>query len=357
MHYLIIGQGLAGSVLAITLIKKGHKVTVYEDRQELTSSKVAVGLFNPVTGMSRSKTWYAEQLFPYLKTFYSDFEAISKSNFFHELPIYMPFSSIENQNEWMAKTGEDYWRNWVEISQNDQLFENKVYNEYGAMQTKHSGWLNTKQFIASTESFLLEKNALIFQKFNENNLIISVNFIKYEEIKYDGIIYCNGLEAANSKYFSWLNHAHVKGDVFEIECKTLPTNFAINKNGFILPIQNNIYKAGSTYNNFFNNPVSITEEGYEELNQKLKKILKIPYRVTKHIAATRPATKDRRPLLGSHPKYNNVFIFNGLGTKGVSLAPYLANHLVDFIEQKVELLPEININRCLKYYTKEFQNI
>lgn len=326
------------------------------DRAEtITSTKVAAGIFNPITGMNRSKTWKAEVLFPFLKTFYSKLAQDLHVDFYKEMPIYMPFSTLESQNEWYAKSSETYWKQWMHVSDQDAYFKG-VIRPYGGMETLQSGWLNTRLFVDTVGAFLQAQSLLHIKEFSISDLVVD-SHISYDGSQFDHLILCNGLDAAKDPLFSWLNHAHVKGDLFEVSMSDVPQSHIVNKNGFILPLPNGQFKVGSTYNNFFEDSVSATKEGYDQLEEKLLNIVDVSYTVTQHYAATRPATKDRRPLLGRHPKYNNVLIFNGLGTKGVSLAPYLAFHLVDHIEHKTPLLEEVSIERCLKYYKSEHQNV
>lgn len=268
----------------------------------------------------------------------------------------MPFSSVENQNEWMAKSGETYWKQWMKIADDPLELNGAVYNAYGGMLTQNSGWLDTKLFLDTCTKHFKELGVYTQKHVDESDILIHDDFVIYDTQKYDKVIFCNGLGAANSSYFSWLNHAHVKGDVFEIECESLRKDMAVNKNGFILPLPNGTFKAGSTYNNFFTDPWTVTPEGYNELHEKISNILNVPFKIVKHIAATRPATKDRKPLLGNNPDFKNVLIFNGLGTKGVSLAPYLANHFVNYLENKEALMPEVNVNRCLKHFKSNLKS-
>ena len=62
--------------------------------------------------------------------------------------------------------------------------------------------------------------------------------------------------------------------------------------------------------------------------------------------------KDRRPLIGLHPKHPQLAVFNGMGTKAVMLAPYFAIAFSDFLETGKELNSEVDIKR---YYTLENQ--
>ena len=46
-----------------------------------------------------------------------------------------------------------------------------------------------------------------------------------------------------------------------------------------------------------------------------------------------------------HKTYKNIYILNGLGTRGVMIGPYIANQLFNFIENEVPLEKEVDINR------------
>ncbi len=88
-----------------------------------------------------------------------------------------------------------------------------------------------------------------------------------------------------------------------------------------------------------------TEKGKAFLITQLQKVLKVSFEIVEHQAGIRPTVNDRRPLIGLHPKYTAVGVFNGLGTKGVMLAPYFANQFFDFLENKIPLHKEVDIAR------------
>ena len=104
-----------------------------------------------------------------------------------------------------------------------------------------------------------------------------------------------------------------------------------------------LFRVGSTYAWKFENNLP-TQEAKEYLIAELKQMIKIPFEVVAHEAAIRPTVQGRRPFLGVHGKHKQVGIFNGLGTKGVLLAPYFANHLSGFFAGENELMEEVNVN-------------
>lgn len=73
-----------------------------------------------------------------------------------------------------------------------------------------------------------------------------------------------------------------------------------------------------------------------------------PFEVVYQSAGIRPTVKDRRPLVGQHSQYKNLYILNGLGTRGVIVAPAISKQLYDLIEQNEPLESEINIARFNK---------
>ncbi|MEQ8425631.1 MAG: FAD-dependent oxidoreductase, partial [Cyclobacteriaceae bacterium] len=108
---------------------------------------------------------------------------------------------------------------------------------------------------------------------------------------------------------------------------------------------------GATYD-LTNLKNETTMEGKAELIQKAKDLLNFPFEVTHQDWGIRPSTIDRRPLIGEHPKSKNILIFNGLGTKGVSLAPYFSDQLASYLMGEGNLDKEANINRVKSLYSR-----
>ena len=88
-----------------------------------------------------------------------------------------------------------------------------------------------------------------------------------------------------------------------------------------------------------------TSKATDEIKSKLEKILKYPYEIIGQKAGIRPTTQDRRPLIGKHPEIGNAYIFNGLGTKGVSIAPYFSVMFTNWLLGEGTLSSEVDIKR------------
>jgi glycine/D-amino acid oxidase-like deaminating enzyme len=169
----------------------------------------------------------------------------------------------------------------------------------------------------------------------------------YKGKKYDGIIFCEGVEVRHNPWFVNLPINDTKGETLTIRSTTLPETESLNRKCFTLPIGNNEFRVGATYDwNTYN--ADITEEGKKQLQEMLTYITDQDYSIIDQKAGIRPTTVDRRPLMGAHPTFKNLFVFNGLGTKGYLLAPLLAKELIDSILDGGILDKEVLVSRTLK---------
>jgi glycine/D-amino acid oxidase-like deaminating enzyme len=117
---------------------------------------------------------------------------------------------------------------------------------------------------------------------------------------------------------------------------------------FVVPMGNDLYKVGATYN-WVDKSDLPTEEGKKELLDDLNELITCDYEIMEHRAGVRPTVKDRRPLVGTHPQFKNVHLLNGMGTRGVMLAPSMARDLFNSIEKGTDLDPNIDIKRIKRF--------
>ncbi|VAW27931.1 FAD-dependent cmnm(5)s(2)U34 oxidoreductase [hydrothermal vent metagenome] len=340
--YIIVGQGLAGSCLALELMEKGKTVMVFNDSNGNSSSRVAGGLINPITGRKMVLTWRANQLFPFLKRFYRNTERKLGTKFYHEIPIYRPFISVEEQNEWQGKSAETNYNPFVKKVVTKSEKEQVVVDPFGGLLLNGSGYLDTIIFLEAVNSWLEKDGMLVNEKFDFDSLNFIDDEVVYKNIKAKKVIFCNGVEIIQSNYFKEVKFRPVKGEVLKIAIS--PTlNKVYNRGVFIMP-RNGSHTVGSNYNHK-DLSWEKTEKARAEIEVKLQLLLLKEYKILDHKAGVRPSVSDRRPVLGSSSKNEQLIIFNGLGTKGVSLAPFFANQLANNLINGTEIEKEVNVNR------------
>jgi glycine oxidase len=70
----IVGQGLAGTLLAWELERNGAEFEIYDRGAAGRASAVAAGMINPITGQRLVKSWRVEELLPLARECYRALE-------------------------------------------------------------------------------------------------------------------------------------------------------------------------------------------------------------------------------------------------------------------------------------------
>lgn len=346
--FLIVGQGLAGTTLAFHLLKNGASIEIINNPELPSSSKVAGGMFNPVTGKHLAKTWLVDTLYPYLHSFYSDIEDLTNDRFLFSIPIYRPFKNEQQKNQFTKAIEKHDLKDYCQVVEEQTTLSKGIDNSLGGILTKHSGRLDVKNFLKASEVHFGKMGILKEGQFEPDQIIHNTSSVAYKAKEYEKIIFCEGAMAQHNKYFNWLPFNPVKGETFDFKMEQ-DIDWIINQGKWFMPLGNGQYKAGSTYV-WHELDQIVTEKGKEIITEGLQQFLKTPIQITGQEAGVRPATKDRRPFSGPHPEFRNLYIFNGLGTKGVSLAPFLAKNLAEHLILGKEIDQETTIARHYALY-------
>jgi glycine/D-amino acid oxidase-like deaminating enzyme len=353
IDYLIAGQGLAGTLLGYTLFKQGLKVCVADACELPSSSQVAAGIFNPVTGKRPVKTWQADLLFPFLFRFYRQMEVDLEDHFFHPKPLYRPFQSIEEQNNGLALSQTAELGAYLEGKAELTATEPFIHTPLGGLETKHSGYVAVDSLLESFRKFLIKNGSLVKENLELSELTIKPNGVEWKGISARKLIFCQGVHSVQNLFFNWLPFRQVKGEILTLLMTQAPD--CIFKQGvYLVPVNKEQCKVGATYERSAEN-WEVTPKARQEMTSTLNQWLQTAYQVVDQQAGIRPATPDRRPFIGLHPKYPSLGIFNGLGSKGVSLAPFYSQHFYEFLECGKDLDPEVNIDRYYSLYSNKNQ--
>jgi len=340
---IIVGQGLAGSVLALRLIEKDQKILVIDQPELSSCSSVAAGIWNPVVFKRLTRSWMIDELFPEMNDFYKKAENILGVSLVTERHIIKIFSEQQEVELWKKKANGELSDYLDKTIYQDEIAGIKT-GKYGYSKVFKAGNLKVKTFLESTREFLENKNSFLAEEFDWESLRISET-IQYKNFSAGKIVFAEGYLVKNNPYFNYIPMKPAKGEVLLVKIENSgPGKDIINKNAFIMPLGDGINKVGATYNwSDLNDKPS--GEGLEELQNKLAKITTVEYEIMEHKAGVRPSVIDRRPVLGSHKVHKNLYLFNGMGTKGVMLAPYFAEKLADHIMSGKEIPPEVSLSR------------
>lgn len=341
VNYLIIGQGLAGTILAKELLALNQSFLIIDAIKESTSSKVAAGMYNPISGKRMVKSWNADELLRDTFETYASLEKMLDCKLLYQQHIYQLFGSVKEQNDLSSRMDKE------DFSKHVNLFpvkEKNLNDAFGAFEINETGWVDTRLLIEKMSTYFIANSNLINEKFDYNLLAYKEGNWQYKNIIAKHIVFCEGYENIHNPFFKYLPFVLCKGEVFTIKCNDIAKDKIIKKGIYLVHLHDNLYKVGATYewNDLSENT---SEQGKAFLIDKLNDILNCEFQIINHEANIRPTTKDRKAIIGEHYENKNMFILNGLGTKGVMHAPYLAKHLLAHITLGNEIDKEINIKR------------
>jgi glycine oxidase len=407
--YIIVGQGIAGALLAYFLRKNGQKVVVIDGDTEgvLSASKIAAGVINPITGRRFVKSWRIDELLPSAKRTYQELEKVLNVPLWHDRSIIRTLRDTEEENNFLLRrTYPDYAHFCGETSTSlkemlglsnfkfqisdfkgetnaslKEMLEDSAnlsascFHSFPAFaDIKNGAQVNLPLLVAELRAYFIKNQCFIKEKFSAADLIMGENFVTYKNSKAKKIIFAEGAAGATNPYFSWLPFNLDKGELLLVRIPDLNVSAIFKNKISIVPL----HDVGFGMSDFGNAPLSEIDVGAFPKSQiqnpkslywvgatnawtfdnalptevhkqliinELQEILNCPFEVIAHRAAIRPTVRDRRPFIGLHPQLSVLGIFNGFGTKGASLIPFFAEQFVDSLLNDKPLEKEVDIRR------------
>ncbi|HEX8562480.1 MAG TPA: FAD-binding oxidoreductase [Flavobacterium sp.] len=340
--YIIVGCGLAGIAFAETALANDKSILVFENNSQ-TSSRVAGGLYNPVILKRFSGLADAQEQLNKMNAFYESLLSRIPLKVNHAMPVLRKFYSVEELNNWFIAADKPSLQEFLSTRVVSTRYSG-IESPLGFGEVLQTGYVDTAKLLELYHVFLRNEGLLVEAPFNYGALALGEDKVVYGEVAARNIVFAEGFGIHSNPFFSYLPLNGTKGELFIIKAPDLNLDVIVNTSVFILPLGNSLFKVGATYE-WVDKTDLPTEAGKQELIARIKEILECDFEVIQHLAGVRPTTKDRKAILGTHPNHKQLHVLNGLGTRGVMLAPAMAQTLFDHIEEGEPIKREISINR------------
>src|SRR5271154_3233532 len=306
---LIIGQGISGTFLSHYLQKAGLSFIIIDEQKSFTSSKVAAGIINPVTGRRIVNTWMIDELLPFVKNVYQQIENETAINCISQKNIVDFFPSPQMRNAFLDRFKED--DQYLKLPTDEKIWLESFNYDFGFGEIEPAYLIDVAILLSFFRKKWIDDNLLLEEHFDINHLKVSENKISYKDIIADKIIFCDGMESFSNPYFKNLPFAPNKGEALIVEIKKFPSTHIFKKGINIVPWKENLFWIGSSYEWKFNDDKP-SENFRRQTESLLRNWIKNDFTVIEHFSSIRPATLERRPFVGFHPTYKNVGLLNGM---------------------------------------------
>lgn len=348
VDYLIVGFGLAGMAFVAELEKANKSFIVVDDNPN-RNSRVVGGMYNPIILKRFTPAWQAHNMWQTALPFYRELEKKFNKQYIFPFEIRRILQSVEEQNNWVVASDKSI----MDVYMSPKIIHENIHGikaPFGYGKLDNVGRVAGETILQDYTSYLLEKKLFRKQKIDYEQLNLEKKIAVYQDIEAENVVFSEGAYLHQNPFFNYLPMREAKGEMLVIQAPELAVDFTIKSSVFMVPFGNDIFVVGATYN-WEDKSFEPTIDAKKELEKKLKAFLTVPYKILDYKVGLRPTVKDRRPLIGKHPKYPNLAILNGIGTRGVIIAPAIAKTLIEHIENNAPILDEMNIKRFETLYS------
>jgi len=323
---IVVGQGLAGSLLAWFLTWQGRRVLVIDRGDEGSSSRVAAGLMTPITGRRLVLSWRWDEFLATAESAYRRIETETGARFYDPMSIVRLLADSTEQ-EFLQRRLESDSRSRIELAQ--PLVDSDWFRADLGGFAMQGARLNVRTFLAATRRFLEQQGAFLSAEFDpECDVELTPKGVRLARwnVTASYLVFCQGIHGLTNPWFANLRFKPARGEILTVRVPELREPRTITRGVWLTPLGDERFRVGATYDwqSLGGQP---TLEGRQELVSRLAEFLKRPVEVQDQAAAVRPILRHQFPEMGQHQRWPQLVVLNGLGSKGSLQAPWLAEHL------------------------------
>ena len=337
---LIVGFGLAGLSIAQHAQNQGLSFDIINDNSQ-KSSRIAGGILNPVAIKRMKPVWNVEAFLPYATQYYQNIEEQYGVNILTQRDIKVYIQDHYKANLWFE--AHDNKRVAPYISSKLLKNDNQILNisDLGLVEAQQ---IDLSTLFSNLMKYYNESDSYQEETFDYSTVTVSNSEVHYNGKIYSHIIFCEGFGITYNPFFNDLGIYGNKGDYLIFQARDLNSEQILKSKYFLIPLGDDTYKFGATYQRKPLNHVP-SQNAKTDMLDALDNMIDCSYKLIDQVCGIRPTTKDRKPVLGTHHTYKNLHVFNGFGSRGVMTSPLLGKQLIDYIFNSIPFSKDISINR------------
>jgi glycine/D-amino acid oxidase-like deaminating enzyme len=323
---LIVGQGLAGTMLAWELEQAGISFVIADRGHASAATSAAAGIINPITGRRLVKSWRIDVLLPAARAVYREIEAVLGVTLWRDMRVRRLFAEERERAVFAAKHAQR------ELEPFADGVDDTGFWIQGAARVDLPLLLDTSRLRWSAAGKL--RDAAID--------------LRAEVADYATVIDCRGMAGTVRHSFGFVPWEFSKGELLELAVDDLAPDVVLNRRHWVVPIRAGVAWVGATHQAGICDSMP-TDLARRQLESSAREILagKL-FEIIGQRAGVRVNLPDKRPVAGWHPEQPRLGLLNGLGGKGALWAPMLARQWVEHLRRGTPFDAEIDVARFTK---------
>jgi len=317
---VIIGQGIAGTLLADRLLQLGQRVAIVDQGLHASATAIAAGLMEPLSGRKLAKAWEAETVFPYAIAYYEALEKRLGLSLIQHVPVSRYFSQ-EQAILWQTKQKHFEAFAWTDVPVSESA-------PYGGV-CMAGAVVKTTRLLAAMRSRFRRRGLLYVRHVSDPEQLLVKN--NPYGISGTHVVCTAGVGIAAMDCWRHLRLQYSSGEVLCLRhrCRPALTSVLHDRKLWRVPYSASQIRIGATYRPHEAH-LAVNIDGAKSLQKYAAEILGQAIPVSRQHIYTggRCLGIDGRFIVGAHPTVPNLWALTGLGSKGVMFAPYLTEGLV-----------------------------
>lgn len=348
MNIGILGGGLAGLSLAYYLIDKGCKVQIFDSQHPLSATRLSAGMLTPITGMNCSINWNFETFYPSALALYTSLDA-KQTHPIIRRNRYKRFFRTEKERLAFSKRYPTHpiYRQWSIMSILPNNTDDGFHNPLGGFSANNVHSIDVQTVHAILRKKITAHHPFEMGTYSIETIIASENNVRYRGHTFDAFVCCDGFNATRNHWFNWIPFQLLRSDTLTFYSESLDASSIYNRGKWVLPLDKQRFKYGSTHFRVKHLSHSLEKAGYDELSRTLNESLNVPFQEEVYQSAYKMTVPDKRPVIGQHPTSHRLYIANGFGSKGVLSIPFCTRTLALHITEGTPIPSELDIKRWI----------
>ncbi len=336
---LIVGQGLAGSLLARRL--EGRATFAVVDPGVMSSSRVAAGLMTPLTGRRFTLTPEYPALFARAAA------ELGALGVFRPTDVLRLFADDAQRAMGLRRADCATCQPLIRQVAAAGRLDPELDDPHGGILMA-GAWCDLPRLLDETRAWLGDR--LIRDRVDAAELRDADDGVVWRGVSARSVVWCDGWRASlPGGPFAHLAWQPAKGEVLDLSSDAPEKPFVLNREGWALPLGGGRWRTGTNW--------SWEDLGEAPSPAQVDKLLgrfrgyfrrPITTTVTGHLAGTRPCTRDNRPFVGRHPSRRAHWLLNGLGPRGTVWSSTAVDALVAALLDGAPVPARIDLGRDVR---------